>query len=366
MATQVQRSLRERFLAAVSGDVGARPVLVPDLSYWLAAHPLPEGDDLLAVLRFHRRLGVVPYYIYANGLCAIALPDARVRRVTSGGDLTVTVWETPLGPLRKETVRLPASATEAITVYPVQTAEDLRRLIALYRTARVVRLPAEAFRERACLVAAYGGYALLSVPRSPLPALLTDWAGVLNGVALMADEPGLCEEFFAILGPLCLAATDILCEEAPALVHVCDNLTGAVYTSYFETYLAPHYRAVLGRLHAAGCRVATHLDGTVRGLLPLLAGVGFDAVEALTPAPVGDATAAEMRAMAGPRTVLWGGLPGAMFAPNWTWEQFREHLLDVLAAWRGTPFVLGIADQLPPDGDIEFVRRTAALLETLP
>ena len=36
----------------------------------------------------------------------------------------------------------------------------------------------------------------------------------------------------------------------------------------------------------AGVRAAVHLDGEVRGLLPRLAEVGFDAVESITPAPV--------------------------------------------------------------------------------
>lgn len=363
MTQQPRMALRERFLGAVSGRADVPPVLVPDLTYWLTAHPLPEGNDVLPVLRFHRQLGVLPYYVYGSAVCAIGLPEVRTRTVEAGEGRTVTTWETPLGPLHKETTRLPASVTQAITAYPVRTAEDLRRLISMYRTARVVRLAVEAYRERAGLVAAYDGYALLSVPRSPVPALMTDWAGVMNGVALMADEPELCQEFFTIVSRLCLEAVDILCEEAPPLVHVCDNLTSDVYTPYFAAHLEPHYRAVLARLHAAGIRVATHLDGTVRGLLPRLAAVGFDVVEALTPAPVGDATAAEMRALAGPHTVLWGGLPGAMFAPPWTWEQFRAHVFEVLAAWRGTPFILGIADQLPPDGDIGFVRRTAALLE---
>jgi hypothetical protein len=355
--------LRERFLAAVAGRADVPPVLVPDLSYWLAAHPLPEGDDLLATLRCHRQLGVMPYYVYGGALCAIGLPDIQVRTVATSGDCTVTIWETPLGPLRKETTRLPASVTQAITAYPVASAEDLRRLISMYRTARVVRLPVEAFRQRAQVISDHDGYALVAAPRSPLPALMTDWAGVMAGVTLLADAPELCHEFFAILSRLCLEAVDILCEDAPALVHVCDNLTSDVYTPYFAEHLEPHYSAVLDRLHAAGSRVATHLDGTVRGLLPRLSRVGFDVVEALTPAPVGDATAAEMRVLAGPRTVLWGGLPGAMFAAPWTWEQFRAHVLEVLDAWRGTPFILGIADQLPPDGDIEFVRRTAELLE---
>ena len=47
-------------------------------------------------------------------------------------------------------------------------------------------------------------------------------------------------------------------------------------------------RARLERLHAAGVRAAVHLDGTLKGLLPKLAATGIDAIEAITPQPVGD------------------------------------------------------------------------------
>jgi hypothetical protein len=101
----------------------------------------------------------------------------------------------------------------------------------------------------------------------------------------------------------------------------------------------------------------------VRGLLPKLAEVGFDAVEALTPSPAGDLSPSEMRDVAGSsRLALWGGVPGVMFAPPYTWAEMRVHAERTLAAWRGTPFVLGVADQVPPDGDITFCRKIADLI----
>lgn len=356
--------LRERFLAAVSGAVDVPSLLVPDLSYWLAAHPLSGGNSLETVAAFHQSLGVMPYYAYGTSLHGLEFPGVQVRTVDAGQGRTVTTWETPLGLLHREVTLLPASVARAVTRYPVQCAQDLERLVSMYRLGRVLRTPRDKVEARTRVAERFDGYAILPAPRSPVPALLTDWAGVMNGVVLMADQPELCEEFFQLVARLCLEAIDVICAVAPPFIHVCDNLTSDVYTSYFAQYLGPYYTEMLGRLHAAGIRVGTHLDGTVRGLLPLLASVGFDVVEALTPAPVGDVAAAQMRALAGPKTVLWGGLPGAMFAPPWNWEQFHHHLLEVLAAWRGSPFILGIGDQLPPDGEIEFVRRSAQLLET--
>ena len=124
----------------------------------------------------------------------------------------------------------------------------------------------------------------------------------------------------------------------------------------------PHARR-LRPLHAAGVKVAVHLDGTVRGLLPKLAANGFDAVEALTPAPAGDVTLDEMPQVAGSRTViLWGGIPGVMFAPPYTWRDMEAHAQRLLACWGRHPFIMSTADQVPPDGDIDFCRRIAEMV----
>jgi hypothetical protein len=108
----------------------------------------------------------------------------------------------------------------------------------------------------------------------------------------------------------------------------------------------------------------------VRGLLPKLARAGFDAVEALTPSPAGDLEVGEMRAIASEiqpasgdgRIILWGGVPGVMFAPPFRWPDLQAHVARVLACWHGEPFILGVADQVPPDGEIEYVRRISELV----
>ncbi len=62
------------------------------------------------------------------------------------------------------------------------------------------------------------------------------------------------------------------------------------------------------------------------------------------------------------RVILWGGLPGVMFAPPFTWQDMRAHVTRLLDAWRGTRFIVGVADQVPPDGDLGFCRGIAELL----
>ena len=41
----------------------------------------------------------------------------------------------------------------------------------------------------------------------------------------------------------------------------------------------------------------------------------------------------------------------------------KKHVERVLELWDGQPFVLGIADQVPPDGDISIVKKISDLVK---
>ena len=209
----------------------------------------------------------------------------------------------------------------------------------------------------------YDGLPCLCLPRSPLSALCYEWAGVQDLVYLLLD----CED--KVLRALDLmeeqeqVVIGALCDLGPPLVHFPDNLSSDNLTSYYDEHMRDRHQRRLAKLHAAGTRCAVHLDGTVAGLLPKLVASGFDAIEALTPHPAGDLTVAEMQDVAGDdRVILWGGAPGAMFAPPYSWDDMEQHVEDLLATWGQRPFILGVADQVPPDGDIEFCRKIAELV----
>ena len=158
---------------------------------------------------------------------------------------------------------------------------------------------------------------------------------------------------------------DAVCELAPPLVHFPDNLTSDCTTRLYDDYMAGTHQRRIARLHAAGVKCAVHLDGKVKGLLPKLVRSGFDAIEALTPKPGGDLEIEEIRDLAGSDTViLWGGVPGIMFAPPYTWKQMESHVRRLIECWGSRPFVMGVADQVPPDGNIEFCRKIAELIQS--
>jgi hypothetical protein len=115
----------------------------------------------------------------------------------------------------------------------------------------------------------------------------------------------------------------------------------------------------------AGKRSLIHMDGTLKGLIGAVAATGFDIIEAVTTAPVGDMTIGEIAdAVRGP-TIIWGGLPGAMLAPKTSGADFYLHVIETLGVMKSEPrFVLSVADQVPPDGLLDRVGAVGELCDT--
>ena len=64
------------------------------------------------------------------------------------------------------------------------------------------------------------------------------------------------------------------------------------------------------------------------------------------------------------RRVVVGGLPGVFFSPQYTKEHFEGFVRQALSAFpRGRGFVLGVADQVPPDGEFERMCSVRDILE---
>jgi len=361
--------MRESFLQLLNGERPAEVVWAVDINYWIdgrcaSGRADPHWQTEIGLLELARDVGMMPYYWYGKFWAAEPRYDWQIEILsTAEGSRRTTTWRTPLGAISGEWTRLEGCWSEAPTRYAVQEERDLDVLLCLLEHRRLEPTNLDDFRQRLDLWAKYDGVPCLGLPRSPLPSFITDWAGVEHGALLALDHPEKVEEALQLMTAQEQPVLEAVAELKPPLVHFPDNLSSDNLTTFFGAHMATRYRQRLDFLHAAGVRCAVHLDGTVRGLLPRLAAVGFDAIEALTPQPAGDVAVSDMRALAAhDRVILWGGVPGPMFAPPFTWNEVRQQRFHVLSAWADGPFILGVGDQVPPDGDLDFVRKISELI----
>ncbi|HEY3376013.1 MAG TPA: hypothetical protein VGL77_00840, partial [Armatimonadota bacterium] len=61
--------------------------------------------------------------------------------------------------------------------------------------------------------------------------------------------------------------------------------------------------------------------------------------------------------------LILGGLPGAMFAPPFTADDIRQQVLEIIRLHKDSGrWMFGVADQVPPNGDIRLVKLVSDLI----
>ena len=358
------------FLKLLRGEPPDRIVWTADISYWIAGQRAAGTSDLAwdteeGYLQLHQYLGIMPYYYYDKFWVASPRYSGSIELSQETHDNHISNRiRTPVGTLTEASTYLSSSCSTGCTKHYVESEQDLDVLLYLLEHRQLEPANLEDYPDRMTIWREYDGLPCIGLPRSPLSSFVYEWAGIEQATYLLMDCEEKVAEALRLMEEQEEPILDAVCDLRPPLVHFPDNLSSENLTNYYRGYMAETHGDRLSRLHAAGVKAAVHLDGTVRGLLSKLVDVGFDAVEALTPAPAGDLEIEEIQQMTESNTViLWGGIPGIMFASPYTWREMEAHVQRLLESWGKRPFVVGVADQVPPDGDISFCRRIAEMLE---
>jgi hypothetical protein len=358
---------RDRFLSILRGGTPDRVPWGGDLTYWAYAMEkrgqAPAGwQSTPAYYQFHRDLRV-GFYLQGYFPFRTVYDDTVRFRVERQGDVRLDIYETPVGTLTAEWTYLPESYAEAPSRHMVQTPADLRTLRYLYEHTHYEPDYAEA-GSRYSLVPDLG-VVLCYLPKSPLMNLVALDAGISSVVELHMTVPDELAETLAVMERKLDEAAQIALDSPAECLMIPENLSSEVVGKrFYNQYARPYNDKWVQRIRAAGKHSFIHMDGTLKGLIAEVAATGFDVIEAATPAPVGDLNFAEMRSRVGERTILWGGVPGVYFTNLVDDDEFDRLVIDVLTTMRTTPrYVLGVADQVPPDGLRCRVARVAELVD---
>ncbi len=359
---------RERMEAVFRGERPDAMAWFGDMTYWYSAHrqigdlpPRWQGTDGLHQL--HHDLNIGEYIPGCHAGDTVEGDGVRHEVIEQQGTL-VNRWHTPVGGIQEVQVYAPASYSWGYTEHAVKNLDDLRVVRYLYEHRRFVPRP-EVYLQLDRTYAHHGfGPAHYGSPPTPISELNKHWIGVMDLAFLIADQP---REMQLTLDAIQAFHDDIYHQIAagpPSYVMICENLSAATMGSYFDTFIAPHLRRWTSWLRDAGHRTFIHNDGTLRGTLEKLAAVGVDCVDSVVPKPVGDVPISELRALAGDRILLLGGLPGAIFAPPFTARDIERQVMEIIRCHKesGT-FMFGVADQVPPNGDLDLVRLVGELVE---
>jgi hypothetical protein len=358
---------RQRVLTILAGGTPDRVPWFGDLDYW-ATSLIGRGTkpkdfkESPAYIGWHRDLGV-GFYLQGYFPFKTVIENCRVTEWREG-PARRRKMETPKGVLTETWTWLPDSFSEAPTEHLVKSAADLGAYRFLFENTRYE--PDYAFAERRRRQVDDMGVVLCYLPKSPFMQMVALDAGIVAITEIFADDPGQLTETLGAVRVAHDRAARIALGSPAEILMIPENLSSEVVgPRFYEMFMRDYHETWSGRIAAAGKFSCVHLDGTLKGLLRQVSSAGFTFIEALTPAPVGDLDIARWAEWSGnDRTILWGGLPGLYFTDKVSDAEFERHVRSVLEVMTSRPrYVLGVADQVPPDGLENRIRRVAKLVE---
>jgi len=365
-------NLEERLLAVFSGE---KPDIIPwfaDLTYWYRAkaywNKLPSkylGER--GRIRLYRELGCGSHEELYNLPGEIAYYNVKqinsVEKFADGTIIYEEGYSTPVGSIVAVRKFVPESVSSANIKYPVATKQDLKVLQYAYKNQEF-KLNYSLQYDRLKKWRGIGFVSSLP-PRTPFQRLIVEWAGVVNTIRLIMLEPEELEETIQIMSESDDPIYEAICESPAPGVYFGENITSDVISPpIFKKYHVPYYKRRAEQLHTAKKYIFVHIDGMLRGVLPLIEETGVDCAQSVTPAPVGDISVEKLRKVAGRNIILWGGLPGVYFSTLYHEKSLSQMAMDVIKYHlEGHKFIMGVADQVPPDGDIRRVRMITRLVE---
>ena len=274
-------------------------------------------------------------------------PDVTVTRQEERPDLVRKRYDTPHGPLF-ETLKLTVDRTWRTIGFPAGTVDDLPALRWLLERRRITFSP-ERYRVGFDFIGDRG-YGHFWVPKCPYLTLAQQYFKYEDFIYALADRPAEIEDLFRIIDerydPLYeqLTACDLV-----KILNFGENIAMAHWSPrYFETYAIPWYEKRAGQLQRAGIFTHIHIDGNFKPLLPYLADLPFDGLEALTPEPQGDVTLDEMHDAMGDK-ILLDGIPAVLFLDHHRREALEACVERVCDLFHPR-LVLGASDELPEAG----------------
>ena len=358
---------RERLMTLLTGGCPDRVPWFGDLDYYATAQIVrgERPDDFKTsgeYIKWHRDLGV-GYYLKGRFPFSTIIENCNVIEWWEG-DTRFRRIETPKGVLREAWRWMPDLYTEGLIEHLMKSAEDIPAMIWLYENTHYE--PDYIFPCRRSGAIADCGILLCYIPKSPFMHLATMDAGIDTVVMTATAAPDAFDELIEVMTAAHDRAAHIAVDSFAEAMMIPEKLSAEMIgKEYFEKYIRGYQEKWIRCIAEAGKYSFIHMNGSLDGLLRQVCSTGVTVLEALMPEPVGDVAIEDFASYAGEsKTVLWGGIPGIYFTPCVNEAKFERHVRHVLSVMRSEPrYVLGVADQVPPDGLERRIRHVGELVE---
>lgn len=300
--------------------------------------------------------------LYMNLLESKLKPDSEItinRIRGQKSDEVIQVFKTPLGKL-KQVSAVGGGLGEHLIEYPIKTIDDLKIMRYILENTELsfsdknYKKAEQLFSDRATV----STYTL----HSPYQKLIIEYMGFSRTILFLKRYKNQIEEFMSFLERWDNRMYKIISNSPLKIINFGENIDANLSPPpYFEKYLIPYYEKRLNQLKNSKKFCHIHIDGSLKDLLPYLSELPFDGYEALTAQPQGDVSLEEIKD-AIDNKVLLDGIPSILFLPEYSNAFLEKYTSKVLKLFSPN-LILGISDELSPNGDIKKVEIVSKIVE---
>ena len=357
---------KERVLAAARKQPVDKLPFCARIEHWYNYHrandSLPEkyrGFSIIDILRdlgagISLRLGAPWKFEYHNIEIVKheAFPRTVTEYITPAGTLSVTsVFDQKEGRLRAYETKL-----------PFKSQADYPAIEYLIENTNLVPDFSD-YHEKEQQVGE-DGLVITGGVYSPMQEIIIRIMGYEQFFYELNDHPQRVEHLYELARKFVKKKLQILAESPVEICVLCGNWSDSIHTPIFRKYFTPWLKEASGLIHSKHKLAQVHADGEMRRLIPLFLETGVDVAEAWSPAPMTSVTTAELKEAWGDKVTIWGGIPGILFEPQYTDEEFDRYVKSLFKEVApGYNFIVGMGDNLPVNGKIERVGRVAEIIE---
>jgi len=350
---------RERVMAVLTGEN------VPDRLPWL-----PELNDGF-IAKVVETLGPVPDGIDAQTFVnlqigadqlgrAVAVREVFSRvEVENRPEEGLTIYHTPHGDLIHQTRRDETAKTNYIIRHKLNGPQSIKAYHAMLDDLRFE--PDYERAQRTIDQIGETGIATIDAPATPLMHLIMWDMGIEETLIAMFERTDEMVELMQHMHEKNLEYYKIAANGPGEVVRPMEDtsskLTGPdLYAKYCVEYLNEYAEIC----HQAGKKFIVHMCGHLNDMLPVIKEVNLDGIEAVTPAPTGDADLLRMREVLGDIIIIGGVDPSryALLGP----EQMRKAIRETLEKMKGDRrFILG-HEEIPVSAGLETVKAVGQIV----
>ena len=316
------------------------------------------GEDAIS----DRALGV--YRIPTQGFISNLSEDVK-RKIYKNNDEFHVEYRTPVGNISgtfvlNEEMRRSGISIPWIKEHTLKTPSDCRTLGFIFENIHVE--PAyEEFLRWADNIGENGmpvAYALTA--GSPMHHIMKIFLDSTNFYYHYKDNHKEMLELEDKIGTYFKKVIDVIAESPAEVILVGANFDDMLtYPPFFKIHILPWLQMASDKFHQKNKLLLSHTDGENKGLLDLLYESGIDIADSVCPYPMTKISIGEYYRKWSNKITLMGGIPSNIMLKDCSsdagFDEFVEKLF--IDVYPGTRFILGIADNTPPDADFERLRR---------